>query len=42
MLNGLFQVSAMAALWQDFEAGRVTWSRVWSLYVLGEWVKLNL
>ena len=24
MLNGLFQVSAMTALWQDFEAGRVT------------------
>ena len=42
MLHGLFRVSATRALWQDFEAGRVTWSRVWSLYVLGEWVKLNL
>jgi len=41
-LNGLFQVSAMKALWHDFEIGRVTWSRVWNLYVLGEWAKLNL
>lgn len=27
---------------EDFRAGRTTWSRVWSLYVLGEWVKRNL
>ena len=28
--------------WNDFLAGRTTWSRPWSLYVLGEWVKKNL
>ncbi len=40
--GGLLQASAVRSLWQDFTAGRVSWSRVWSLYVLGEWTKLNL
>jgi len=26
-------------VWGDFLAGRTTWSRPWSLYVLNEWVK---
>ena len=26
-------------VWDDFLAGRTTWSRPWSLYVLNEWVK---
>jgi asparagine synthase (glutamine-hydrolysing) len=30
------------AAWQDFLAGRTTWSRPWSLYVLNEWVKRNV
>jgi asparagine synthase (glutamine-hydrolysing) len=30
------------AVWRDFLGGRTTWSRPWSLYVLNEWVKLNL
>jgi asparagine synthase (glutamine-hydrolysing) len=29
-------------VWNDFLAGRTTWSRPWSLYVLNEWVKRNL
>jgi asparagine synthetase B (glutamine-hydrolysing) len=29
-------------VWQNFQAGRTTWSRPWSLYVLNEWVKRNL
>jgi asparagine synthase (glutamine-hydrolysing) len=29
-------------VWDDFLAGRTTWSRPWSLYVLNEWVKRNL
>jgi len=29
-------------VWQDFLAGRTTWSRPWSLYVLNEWAKQNL
>jgi asparagine synthase (glutamine-hydrolysing) len=30
------------AVWRDFLAGRTTWSRPWSLYVLNEWAKQNL
>jgi asparagine synthase (glutamine-hydrolysing) len=30
------------AVWQNFLAGRTTWSRPWSLYVLNEWVKRNV
>lgn len=29
-------------VWGDFLAGRTTWSRPWSLYVLNEWAKRNL
>jgi asparagine synthase (glutamine-hydrolysing) len=29
-------------VWNDFLAGRTTWSRPWSLYVLNQWVKRNL
>jgi asparagine synthase (glutamine-hydrolysing) len=31
-----------SAVWRDFLAGRTTWSRPWSLYVLNEWAKQNL
>jgi len=31
-----------SAVWRDFLAGRTTWSRPWSLYVLNEWTKRNL
>jgi len=40
--DSLLQASVVQSLWQDFTAGRVSWSRAWSLYVLGEWTKLNL
>jgi asparagine synthase (glutamine-hydrolysing) len=30
------------AVWKDFLAGRTTWSRPWSLYVLNEWAKRHL
>ena len=26
-------------VWKEFQSGRTTWSRPWSLYVLNEWVK---
>jgi asparagine synthase (glutamine-hydrolysing) len=29
-------------VWKDFQEGRTTWSRPWSLYVLNEWAKRNL
>lgn len=30
------------AVWLDYLAGKTSWSRPWSLYVLNEWVKRNL
>jgi asparagine synthase (glutamine-hydrolysing) len=29
-------------VWSDYLAGRTTWSRPWSLYVLNEWVKRHV
>jgi asparagine synthase (glutamine-hydrolysing) len=29
-------------VWSDYLAGRTTWSRPWSLYVLNEWIKRNV
>jgi asparagine synthase (glutamine-hydrolysing) len=29
-------------VWKEFQAGRTTWSRPWSLYVLNEWVKKHV
>ena len=29
-------------VWRDYLAGRTTWSRPWSLYVLNEWVKAHV
>jgi asparagine synthase (glutamine-hydrolysing) len=29
-------------IWKDFQAGRTSWSRPWSLFVLNEWVKGHL
>jgi asparagine synthase (glutamine-hydrolysing) len=37
-LNGRFASS----VFKDFQRGRTTWSRPWSLFVLNEWVKKNL
>jgi asparagine synthase (glutamine-hydrolysing) len=37
-LNGRFA----ASVFKDFQRGRTTWSRPWSLFVLNEWVKKNL
>lgn len=37
-LDGAFAL----AVWKDFLAGRTTWSRPWSLYVLNEWAKRHL
>ncbi len=29
-------------VWNEFQQGRTTWSRPWSLYVLNEWVKRHV
>ena len=36
------QEISRSTVWKDFLAGRTTWSRPWSLYVLNEWVKRNV
>jgi asparagine synthase (glutamine-hydrolysing) len=41
-LTGLMDASAMREVWIAFLKGRLTWSRVWSFFVLGEWARLNL
>src|SRR5262249_47578007 len=41
-LTGLLSAAAMQEVWGNFLKGRLTWSRVWSFYVLGEWARLNL
>jgi len=32
----------IGSVWTDFLAGKTSWSRPWSLYVLNEWCRLNL
>jgi len=39
--NPLFRPKGMARLWQQFEAGRVSWSRVWCLFVLQHWLEAH-
>jgi asparagine synthase (glutamine-hydrolysing) len=41
-LAAFLNQDAMRTIWRGFLAGRTTWSRPWSLYVLGEWIRLNL
>lgn len=41
-LADVFTRDAMLHVWSDFEAGRTTWSRPWSLYVLNEWSRRHL
>jgi len=37
-----FRAGSLRSIWDDFNAGRVSWSRVWSLYVLDAWSRVNL
>lgn len=34
--------NGVKSVWQDFIAGKTSWSRPWSLYVLNEWCRNNL
>ncbi len=34
--------NGVKSVWQDFIAGKTSWSRPWSLYVLNEWCRRNL
>lgn len=37
-LQSIFQQDAPKSLWTEFEAGRVSWTRVWSLWVLSRYM----
>jgi asparagine synthase (glutamine-hydrolysing) len=39
---GILDPKAMEEVWRDFLAGRTSWSRPWSLYVLRRWCEANL
>ncbi|NDC10689.1 MAG: hypothetical protein EBZ75_15395 [Oxalobacteraceae bacterium] len=40
-LQGVIDLKMARAIWDDFEARRVTWSRAWALIVLAHWVRRN-
>ncbi len=37
----LFEPGALAALWAQYQSGRVNWSRVWAIFVLRRWMQQN-
>ena len=36
--RGVLRAEAVEGLWKGFNEGRVTWSRVWTLVALGQWI----
>ena len=41
-LREVLDAKATRCVWQDYLAGKTSWSRPWSLYVLNEWTKKNV
>jgi len=41
-LGDNLRVAGVLAVWKDFLAGKTSWSRPWSLYVLNEWARRHL
>jgi asparagine synthase (glutamine-hydrolysing) len=41
-LTPVLRPGGVQGVWNDFLAGRTTWSRPWSLYVLNEWCRCHL
>ena len=41
-LTPVLRPGGVQNVWKDFLAGRTTWSRPWSLYVLNEWCRRHL
>jgi asparagine synthase (glutamine-hydrolysing) len=37
VLEGVVRPNAGQQVWDDFEQGRTSWTRPWSLYVLNQW-----
>jgi asparagine synthase (glutamine-hydrolysing) len=40
-LSQVLNAAAVESIWEDFQHGRTSWSRPWSLYVLLRWCELN-
>ena len=38
-LASLFKPDGVQAVWQSFQAGKTSWSRAWSIFVLYEWAR---
>ena len=41
-LSEFLDADTVKQVWNDFLLGRTSWSRVWSLFVLSKWCRLNL
>ena len=41
-LTPVLRYGGVQSVWNDFLAGKTTWSRPWSLYVLNEWCRRHL
>jgi asparagine synthase (glutamine-hydrolysing) len=41
-LTAHLKAGGMISVWNDFLAGKTSWSRPWSLYVLNEWCRRHL
>ena len=39
MLDGIIDPAGALALWQDFQRGRVHWSRLWAIVILRRWLR---
>ena len=38
----MFTRQGLRQIWADYQAGRVSWSRIWALFVLGYWIKKHI
>ncbi len=41
VLTSYLNADAMQSVWNGFLTGRISWSRAWSFYVLGQWLEVN-
>jgi asparagine synthase (glutamine-hydrolysing) len=39
--TGLFKQAEIAAIWQRYLAGKVSWMRIWHLFVVDDWCRRN-
>ncbi|MFZ0333516.1 MAG: asparagine synthase (glutamine-hydrolyzing) [Candidatus Acidiferrales bacterium] len=41
-VGSIIDIEAVKKVWKDFLAGRTSWSRPWSIFVLNQWARRNL